>query len=86
MDSSIGGSRHGGKRSGSGRPTIQQEKIRKTENQAAGSRTQWTAYEAGQHLIGLRSELLNRKGGSYSIEENKIALLFVLDLNLVDKR
>ncbi len=37
-------------------------------------------YEARQHLIGLRSELLNPKRRSYNIEENKLALLFVLDL------
>ncbi|CAF4739647.1 unnamed protein product, partial [Rotaria sp. Silwood2] len=57
-----------------------------TEHQATASRARWTAYEARQHLIGLRSELLNPKGGSYSIEENKIALLFVLDVNLEDIR
>ncbi|CAF1281830.1 unnamed protein product [Rotaria sp. Silwood1] len=51
-----------------------------TEHQTAVSRAQWNAVEARQHLMELFSEILNPKGRSYSIEANKIALLFILDL------
>ncbi|CAF1476191.1 unnamed protein product [Rotaria sp. Silwood1] len=85
MDSSVGGGGHGGKRLGAGRPTMQQEKILKAEHKTAASRARWSAYEARQHLIGLRSELLNPTGRSYGLEENKLALLFVLDL-MVEER
>ncbi|CAF1173427.1 unnamed protein product [Rotaria sordida] len=70
----------GGKRLVAGRPILQHQKRLKSEQLTAASHARWSAYEARQHLLGLRFELLNSKRRSYGIEENKLALLFLLDL------
>ncbi|CAF4039450.1 unnamed protein product [Rotaria sordida] len=74
----------GGKRLVAGRPILQYQKILKSEQLTAASHARWSAYEARQHLLGLRFELLNSKRRSYGLEENKLVLLFLLDLMLIN--